>query len=556
LHLTPWGVKVVSPLALGAFMNHQIFNKRVGSLLFFTGSLLASPINSLSTELSDLEQAALDHRIETFYQSSDPEVMNQRILKFDVSSGSLRTRPSHFESDVKTGQPLWDAAGKKLDSSYLKSRERWLERKFHVSKFRNTWATIESGDKVDDLVESYMTEEELLRDLDKVPNRGQVSGDFWSGDYWRTNWGLTSYRYSTQKKYKLYHKAVESYSQPEEWLQIFGEPTLRSLAEEIERWSPSEKYDLLVGDAKFNLTREQKSEGEDLVKSNGEVEEWFGICDGWAPASIFVPTPKKTVITQGLGGVKIKWLPNDIRAMASLAWTNGDYDHNLVGTRCDSKHPKTYKNGRIIEQDCFDTNPATFHLALANLIGQKGIPFIMDASFDAEVWNQPILSYEFKYFNPLKPKTRSQNWKDVMVPYNDEFKEEDRFQTPMTRGRRKGKEYFDEGIKYIVGVQATVVYLTEYDATFENQPQENVTERVVYTYDLEIHEKNGQLIPKGGEWHNNTHPDFLWLPKKGSMAGEKWDKEVPKLDLSQVQTQDTTEVAVKASNKAIPFAQL
>jgi len=504
----------------------------VGLFLGWALPVLAG-VTQLSSELSRLEEETLQSRIEKFYRDFNPRVMSEQIQKFDSRNGFPSKRKSRIDF-----------------------RNRWIKRQSKLRSKLNSWSSIEPSDRVEDLVETYIPEGEIDRNLEHLPVKGEVSGDYWSGDYWSMNWGLTSYRYSSAKKFKLYKNAVEAYFQPEEWIEQSTHFGLTDLAREIELWSPSEKYDLLVGDNKFTLTREQKSEGADFVQSDGKVEDWFGICDGWSPASIFVPTPKKSVKTKALGGVEITWLPDDIRALASLAWTNGDYAHNLVGRRCDTINPKTYKNGRISEVECADTNPATFHLALTHMIGLNKTPFIMDATFDSEVWNQPVLAYEIKYFNPRFPKQKSNDFREVLVPYDEQFKRKDRFQKPLTRGYRKQNKYFDGGVEAIVGVQATVVYLVEYQADYQLQPHENITERVTYTYDLELHEKNGTLVPMGGEWHENTHPDFFWVPKKGTVASAKWDSRLPELNIQAEPYEALTSVARQSSREGYPLCSV
>jgi len=531
------------------------FFKIVMILLGFGLPLLATNLE-LSTDLSDMEQEGIESRIEQFYLNMNPKIMNQRIEKYDVSHGNKSKRKSPLDIHKSAVNSLGLSAGKKLSLNYFSSRERWMHQQQNFEGELTTWSSIEPSDRVEDLAETYIPKAEIIRKLDELPVKGEVLGDYWSGDYWSMNWGLTSYRYSSGKKFKLYKNAVEAYFQPEEWLLHFGSNDLMKLSKEVELWSPSEKYDLFVGDQKFTLTREQKAEGADFVQADGKVEDWFGICDGWSPASFFVPVPKKTIKSKGLGGVEITWLPDDIRALASLAWTNGNYSHNLIGRRCETVNSKTYKNGRISETNCADSNPATFHFALTNLIGIHGIPFIMDATFDAEVWNQPVLAYEIKYFNPRYPKQKSSNFREVMVPYDQLFKKKDRFQRPLTRGYRRDKKYFDGGVRAIVGVQATVVYLVEYQAEFGLQPHENITERVTYTYDLELHEKEGELIPLGGEWHENTHPDFFWVPKKGEVASEKWDLKMPEVDIDAVPDKVLTDVAKQSSREGYPLCSV
>ncbi len=164
-------------------------------------------------------------------------------------------------------------------------------------------------------------------------------------------------------------------------------------------------------------------------------------------------------------------------------------------------------------------------MALGNMIGKARLTFNMDATYDYEVWNQPIKSYQFTYFRPGSPSMTSTRWEDVAIAYDEDFKENDRFQSPPTRGLRiQGGGYDDRGIKKIVGVMATVVYLVEFSPpNWQPTPQANNEQRVTYTYDLELYNENGAWVPKGGEWHQNTHPDFLWIPKKDTYPRTKFD---------------------------------
>lgn len=505
----------------------------IGASLLGTSVVAVS--NPLSTLLTKDEEKILEARLRDFYETNDLNVMNQRLPKTNPRDG-FPVRRSKLRK--KAGRA---------------SRPGWFEKKYKKNGALKSWSSAKVGDKVTDLTETYLSPKQITYRLDEISTHGETSLDYWSGDYWRMNWGGTSYRYSSGKKFKLYKKAVEFYRQPQEWINLWDALSLASILDVVEMWSPSEKYDLLMGDEKFTLTREQKAEGADFVDKTGQVESWFGICDGWSPASVFVPVPKKSVTTMGSNGITLKWYPDDIRALASLAWTNGDFETNFIGRRCEDSNPRVYANGRIVDEDCADTNPATFHLALGLLLGESQVPFIMDASLDAEVWNQPVLSYEFKYFNPLKLSEQSQNWRDVMVPYDESFKKRDRFQKPLTRGYKKDGHYFDGGIKAVVGVETTVVYLTEYEAKFYEKAQENVTERVTYTYDLELHQKDGELIAMGGEWHSNLHPDFLWVPKRNEVSTAKWDDKNLKVDLLSLPKENLSELASKASKEGYPL---
>ncbi|MFM8313454.1 MAG: hypothetical protein ACKOA8_04150, partial [Deltaproteobacteria bacterium] len=325
-------------------------------------SLRALSHSSLSTELTLDEQDQLQARLELFYGSDTPHVMSLKIPKVNVATGRAGGRGEiSVEGSLIRNPSLKELAGAKSSPKFVQTRKHWFQKRFPRNGANESWSSYSGGDRVSDLLESYFDESEISYDLDKIPNRGEISRSYWSGDYWSMNSGLTSYRYSTEKAFELYQDAITSYLQPEEWSQLWGSLPPNKWSEEVQKWSPSEKYDLLVGDENFTLTKEQKGEGADFVNSEGKVESWFGICDGWAPASVFVPTPNRSIKTLGARGVSIPWYPDDVRALASLAWSNGDYPNNFVGRRCEVTTPKVYKNGRISDEDCADTNPATFH---------------------------------------------------------------------------------------------------------------------------------------------------------------------------------------------------
>ncbi|MFV8452468.1 ricin-type beta-trefoil lectin domain protein, partial [Vibrio campbellii] len=171
-----------------------------------------------------------------------------------------------------------------------------------------------------------------------------------------------------------------------------------------------------------------------------------------------------------------------------------------------------------IEPDCNDTNPASWHLAVLNQLGLSGRSLIMDATYDYQVWNQPVLGYNLQYFNPQTYRSASDP-ADVMISL--ESYDKDRFST--YRSRRAAS---------IVGVQMQVEYMVETNPTHRStdMPRYDGVSRVTYYYDLEI-DANGQVI--GGEWYQNRHPDFLWTPTPMAVAKSyydgygEWDMSLP-----------------------------
>src|SRR5262249_43554658 len=87
------------------------------------------------------------------------------------------------------------------------------------------------------------------------------------------------------------------------------------------------------------------------------------------------------------------------KALASLLWANAHPVSKFIGTRSNDKKPETDKNGRVKSSAVFDTNPGTWHLAIVNQIGVGKRGFIMDETYDYEVWNQPVYAYEYRYWN-------------------------------------------------------------------------------------------------------------------------------------------------------------
>lgn len=377
----------------------------------------------------------------------------------------------------------------------------------------------EKFDNVNDLLSGWVSEP-LRLSLDEIPDQGEVEVVPWSDDYWRMQWGGTAYRYGHGRTFESYLEAMNDYVPGVEWTQLLsGESDDKTF---IDFLSPAEKYDLSVGDESFTLTQNERSIGEHYQKNYNRVEPWMGICHGWAPASFMSPRPLRSVEVTGSKGMPVTFHPHDIRALTSLAWANGEFETSFVGGRCDSQNIETYPNGRLKGKECFDVNPATFHFALGFFIGNLRKSFVMDKTFDYEVWNQPLRSYETIYFNPVTLK-RSKDWYKVMVAYdNKSFKIKDRFRRKgmNTRGGDEG----DKDIEYVVGAITTVEYIAESQPLHgKDTTAEDVVMKEIYTYDLELiqdpnvtrnqRKTRRDFIVRGGEWHHNNHPDFLFVPR-------------------------------------------
>ncbi|MCB0351748.1 MAG: hypothetical protein KDD38_11230, partial [Bdellovibrionales bacterium] len=309
--------------------------------------------------------------------------------------------------------------------------------------------------------------------------------------------------------------------------------------------APSEKYDILVGDDAFTLTNLSWAEGKMYNDEKGDVESWMGICHGWAPASYMEPRPTHTIQVPSYNPSfkkNIEFRPDDIKALISLKWANGinvtpDYQSGatrFVGGRCNVENPeKDTETGRIIDPACFDLNPGLWHVIVTNHIGQTKRPFVIDASYDLEVWNQPLVSFSYSYFNP----------KDL--EYVDDLHS--------ARVRLDDPEFTDKFAKFrnnklaveIVGIAMDIEYVVETspDGAITDSALNDRTRKAKYHYDLEL-DQSGRII--GGEWYQNKHPDFIWTPIQNSVA-------VNQEDLYNLTDSLVPQVAPTASRSRVPL---
>lgn len=321
----------------------------------------------------------------------------------------------------------------------------------------------------------------------------------WSGDYWPIYQGVIARRYADPE------------FPGRDWKSgfLWAKREVGSGRSSVDRLSPAEKYDLLVGDAQYTLTRTMWSEGARYQDHDGRVEPWMGICEGWAAAAIAVPRPRHTVTVIAVDGrTRIPFTPDDLKALTSLLWSRGEVEKVLIGGRCNDRNPRRDPTGRPVNADCQDTNPATWHLAVVHRIGAAHQGLVMDANFNYEVWNHPIYSYIYQYYNPATGAETARladaiatraSW--TQDPYS-------RFRSPRSVS--------------IVGVKMTVNFVSETQASEakHDDPSRDFHQSATYVYDLEL-DAAGRIV--GGEWRGNVHPDFLWATVPGRTARSQGD---------------------------------
>lgn len=410
-----------------------------------------------------------------------------------------------------------DTDGNVVDGSNLFS-ERNIERKDYIvirDSFRAMMmADEDAGSRAafqsDDLVQNLVDELEYT-DLESIESakltEASLSETPWSDDYWALYSGVLGKRYTDP-----------AFPNSDDWGKNFDyikanrpDHIIQSKEQAaIDHLSPSEKYDVLVGDNSYNLTTAMWKEGERYHKQYGKVETWMGICHGWAPAAYMLDRPQKAVKVKAVDGTELTFFPADIKSLASLLWAKVMPRTRFIGSRCNEKEPAQDESGRVTSQAGFDTNPGTWHLSVVNQIGHSKRSMVLDVTYDYEVWNQPIHAYSYKYFNP-EALVFVDSLAEAKVPMSGLSK--DRF-----------SRYRSDSARSLVGIHMELSYLVETDPVQNERdsPEQDLIQKVDYYYDLEL-DASDQII--GGEWYMNKHPDFLWTPAPNAKALTRFDKD-------------------------------
>jgi hypothetical protein len=455
-----------------------------------------------------------------------------------LSSANIRDRAiesflKEFQSDPKVMlqslPPKWDASGKsdplaraktkehEKFVAHVKTRQRILSRtkkdQALDAHLNHVLAAVNLGnDDPTEVVESPELMSRTLEDLDRDHLTSGVSMvDAWSDHYWPYSLGVAANRYGDP----LFPQS-DDWTVNHDYVKKNGKTLVdilaRNNAAEIDHLSPAEKYDAITGNMHGGLTTAMWHAVKNMVAENGKIDSWEGICEGWSSAALRVPRPVHAISIPDPSGRQIRFYPSDVKALSSVLWAWGEIPVRFAGGRCEKENPKTDDNGRILDPDCFDTNPATWHLVVTQQLGRLHHSFIMDSSFDSQIWDQPVRKYSYTYFNPQTGNSTAQI-------------SEAKIQVAQF-SKDKFKKYRSKDAVSVVGIAMDVNYVVENESPTSastDSPAQDVFANVRYFYDLELDSHN-QII--GGEWYHNAHPDFVWMPEPGSKAVSVADEDV------------------------------
>ncbi len=213
--------------------------------------------------------------------------------------------------------------------------------------------------------------------FDALPLQGKADRVPWTDTYWPETDGGIANRWQTGE-----HR---DYEKPD------FDTLLEMSEDEIALLSPTEKYDLLVGNYEYALTYRVQAE-------NGANESaWAGLCHGWTPASIHYEEPQPVVMVNP-DGVVIPFGSSDVKAL--LTYFEGEVVRNSRYSESEMPYgaiPRTMGSvclsNDVNDPSCQDTNAGAFHIVLANQLGLRGEAFGIDATTTSEKWNQPVHEY-------------------------------------------------------------------------------------------------------------------------------------------------------------------
>ena len=407
----------------------------------------------------------------------------------------------------------------------------------------------------------------IIKKIDDIPKSGTASIEPWSSSWWPIMNGQTSVRYNKNarmnsigvydkqlgdfKKKFSYTQSVNSYTQPNDYYK-YSSLSKEEFSNEInEVWSPSEKYDLLVGDYNFTYTKAEKSHGQKYMKMYGNVPSWFGYCHGWTPASYMFKRPNRTVtLTAHDGATKINFLPDDIKGLATAFISNSYYYTNFFGSPCNYRTTtidRDKETGIYIDQECNDIEPGSTLMVLGNIIGRlkKNVGFDPDPDF--EIWNQPIRAYKVQYFNLNTNKTYDNvNEAKVLTQYlntntNDKFLYFLKKRSPINTHS-------------FVGIFLTIEYVVETELLHKDDESNPDSIRIAdYVGGINL-DKDNNII--GGEWRYNHHPDFIWRISELRSPSSTYDKYVPSFNGKVSELKKLTQYAKLQSQQKVPLKSI
>jgi hypothetical protein len=310
--------------------------------------------------------------------------------------------------------------------------------------------------------------------LDQLPLEAYLSKKPWSGGYWPSYKGGLSYRWnhpSLLEDSRIYYNLI---------------PINEINSEQIKYLSPTEKYDLILGQEEYNFTQKERKRTKVMLQQENNIPKWYGLCHAWAAATLFFDEPNPIEFVRK-DGLVIPLGSSDIKALLIYFLHKNSGNTYFVSKRCDidDHQLRQQRDLGLVSQEEYDEkmnsakcrgiNAGSFHVILSNMVGLRDEGFLFDRSRGAEVWNQAVHCYKSKIVDKI-----TENFVGTPAP----------------------------GTVEQIKVQTKMYYTSEISMSWEKtSPQTRTSKRALYTYWLEL-DSERKII--GGTWISEQRPDFLW----------------------------------------------
>lgn len=263
----------------------------------------------------------------------------------------------------------------------------------------------------------------------------RVSRQPWSGPWWATSTGSIAIRWRTALIRNGGRRDWPSYQQSGALAYApYSADELAGMTEEqIREWTSAvEKLDIVAentvpGSKRYYRNLEEvRAYVRAVVAKAPEQLGYHGVCNGFAHAAIWLPEP------------------DQVRVPARITLSDGTTKTIVVGFgSADMKALASYYYGRRTATEGpyqaamtdHGVNPAAFHLLLTNLVADADQSFVVDAENGDEVWNYPVVGFEFTANRSIAGVSRGADpraVKEVQVVADVDFqKETNPYQEPI-----------------------------------------------------------------------------------------------------------------------------
>ena len=322
-----------------------------------------------------------------------------------------------------------------------------------VSLFAMNASAIREWDMLNDpqrMFDSYENNFQILE------SSGSISGKLWSDTYWPSQEGGAAWRWQFGKAAVSGGVATNPYS-----YQLYSGKQLAKMSDaQINQLSPAEKFDIVTGRYDYPTVMREKR------RAQPTAQKWFGLCHAVAAVTALYQEPQTQQVETEIGNRTrlVTFYASDIKALLALSvdQTSAHYG-SYLGMRCDTA------NSNYAE--CWDTNPASFYIAMTNMVGALKKTIIMDIDRGPEVWNSVVQSYSSVLTRraQISENASPQTVREVRV---------------------------DMTVKHTIGVAPN------------KQAVGPSFKSTLYSFTLELDEDDNIV---GGEWLSKERPDMLWM---------------------------------------------